>query len=62
MKYNNDPLLFIELIPARQTRIYVERVMANFWLYSLRMGEFPDSLEQLKSGQWPVAVQGKDYR
>lgn len=62
MKYNNDPLLFIELIPARQTRIYVERVMANFWLYSLRMEEFPDSLEQLKSGQWPVAVQGKDYR
>ena len=53
MRYNNDPLLFIELLPAAQTRIYIERVMANYWIYSMRMGEFPESLEQLNSGLWP---------
>ena len=62
MRFQNDPLLFIELIPAKQTRIYVERVMTNFWLYSLRMGEVPESLEQIKSGLWPVIEQGKDYQ
>ncbi|HEY8964318.1 MAG TPA: lytic transglycosylase domain-containing protein [Alphaproteobacteria bacterium] len=34
----NDPLLFIELIPYGETRSYVERVMANYWIYSLRLG------------------------
>jgi hypothetical protein len=33
-----DPLLFIELVPYRETRAYVERVMANYWIYSLRLG------------------------
>lgn len=36
--FGQDPLLFIELIPFRETRGYVERVMANYWIYSLRMG------------------------
>ena len=54
MRYLNDPLLFIELLPAAQTRIYIERVMANYWIYSMRMGEFPESLEQLNSGLWPT--------
>lgn len=54
MRYQNDPLLFIELLPAAQTRIYIERVMANYWIYSMRMGEFPESLEQLNSGLWPT--------
>ena len=62
MKYQNDPLLFIELIPAKQTRIYIERVMANFWLYSLQLGQNPESLELLKSGQWPVLSSGVDYQ
>ncbi len=34
----SDPLLFIELIPYAETRNYVEKVMANYWIYSLRMG------------------------
>jgi len=28
-----DPLLFIETIPNRETRGFVERVMANYWIY-----------------------------
>lgn len=34
----SDPLLFIELVPFSETRAYVQRVMANYWIYSLRMG------------------------
>ena len=32
----DDPLLFIEVIPFHETRAFVERVMANFWLYRMR--------------------------
>lgn len=35
---HDDPLLFIELVPYGETRAYVEQVMANYWIYSLRMG------------------------
>jgi len=31
-----DPLLFVELIGASETRAYVERVLANYWIYRLR--------------------------
>lgn len=55
MKYNNDPLLFIETIPARQTRIYIERVMANYWIYSMLLGQEPESVVQLSSGLWPTS-------
>ncbi|MDD4556862.1 MAG: lytic transglycosylase domain-containing protein [Alphaproteobacteria bacterium] len=51
---DNDPLMFIEAIPARQTRIYIERVMANYWLYNFRMGTESLSLEQIAFGLWPT--------
>ncbi len=50
---NDDPLLFIEVIPARQTRIYIERVMANYWIYCTRFGNEDRSLEDLAAGRWP---------
>ncbi len=53
VQYNNDPLLFIEVIPARETRIYIERVMANYWMYEARFGRKHKSLEALVKGQWP---------
>lgn len=46
----DDPLLFIELIPYRETRGYVERVMANYWIYSLRMGIGVASLDAVAAG------------
>lgn len=52
-KYNNDPLLFIEAIPSRQTRIYIERVLANYWIYSYRLEQDMKSLDQVSSGNWP---------
>jgi hypothetical protein len=52
----DDPLLFIEMIPSWETRRHVKRVLSNFWLYRLRLGQEPISLDQMMQGQWPVYV------
>ena len=52
--FNGDPLLFIESIPSRETRGYVERVVANYWIYQDRMGEPQVTLEQVARGEWPI--------
>jgi soluble lytic murein transglycosylase-like protein len=52
--FDGDPLLFIESLPNRETRGYVERVMANFWIYQMRMGKPTSSLDQLAAGKWPI--------
>ena len=52
-RYNNDALLFIEVIPSAQTRIYIERVMANYWIYNMRFGLDNPSLGQIAAGGWP---------
>ncbi len=52
--HRGDPLLFIESIPLRETRDFVERVMANLWIYRHRMGQDSPSLAQLAAGEWPV--------
>lgn len=51
---SSDPLMFIEAIPARETRAYVERVVMNYWMYSWRMGVDPRSLQEVAAGAWPV--------
>lgn len=48
-----DPLLFIESISFYETRNYLERVMANLWLYRMRLGQPTPSLDALASGAWP---------
>lgn len=54
INHRGDPLLFIESIPNRETRVYVERVMANVWLYRDRLDQPRPSLDQVVAGQWPV--------
>lgn len=54
MAHIDDPLLFIEMIPMSETRAFVERVMANYWIYSDRFGQATPSLEAVASGTWPV--------
>lgn len=49
-----DPLLFIESISFYETRSYIERVMANLWLYRMRLGQPTPSLDTLASGAWPT--------
>jgi soluble lytic murein transglycosylase-like protein len=51
--YRDDPLLFIESLPARETRNFVERVLTNVWLYRYRLGQATPSLVSILEGQWP---------
>lgn len=53
VNHDNDPLLFIESIPSRETRLYVERVIANLWMYRDRMGQTSPSLDMVAAGDWP---------
>lgn len=54
--FHDDPLLFLESIPARETRAYVERVLANLWAYRARLGQPAPSLEAIAAGAWPEYV------
>ncbi len=53
MKQKEDALLFIESLPSRETRSFVKRVLANFWIYRERLGQDSPSLDQMASGLWP---------
>ncbi len=54
MDDRDDPLLFIELIPSRETRVYVERVFTNLWIYRQRLGQPMPTLDAIAAGKWPV--------
>lgn len=54
--YQSDPLLFIESIPARETRTFVERVLANYWIYREHLKQKTPSLNALASGKWPTYI------
>lgn len=51
-----DPLLFIELIPFQQTRVFVQHVLANYWIYQNRFGLASPSLDAVARGQWPTYI------
>lgn len=53
-RHHDDPLLFIESIPSRQTRTFVEKVMANLWVYRARLGQPMASLDAVVAGDWPT--------
>lgn len=50
----DDPLFFIESIPSRETRIFIERVLTNLWIYRDRLGQPTPSLDAIAAGDWPV--------
>jgi soluble lytic murein transglycosylase len=54
VRYEDDPLLFIESIPAAETRIFVERVLANYWIYRIKFGQRMTSLDNVVEGDWPI--------
>jgi len=49
----DDPLLFIELIPASETRAFVERVLTNYWIYQMQLRIEPKTLKAVAQGDWP---------
>ena len=50
----DDPLIFMEKIPVRETREFVERVLANLWIYRARLGQDSPSLDSLAANTWPL--------
>lgn len=49
-----DPLLFIESIPNRESRNFVEKVLTNFWIYRARLGQEAPSRERVAAGALPL--------
>ena len=45
-----DPLMVIESLPYAETRNYVERVMANYWIYRQMFGADTPTLDAIASG------------
>jgi soluble lytic murein transglycosylase-like protein len=48
-----DPLLYIASIPLHETRDFVQRVLANYWLYQVRLGQPTPALDQIAAHEWP---------
>ena len=53
IKHGEDPLLFVESLPSRETRVFVQRVMTSYWVYQSRLGQPSASLDAVAAGQWP---------
>ncbi len=49
-----DSLFFIESLPSRETRIFIERVLTNLWVYRDRLGQPAPSLDAVAGGKWPT--------
>ncbi|MDR2098853.1 MAG: lytic transglycosylase domain-containing protein [Rickettsiales bacterium] len=58
----NDPLFFIEAVSLKETRIYIKRVMANFWIYRNRLRQSSESLDSLVENEWPIYVSKGDIQ
>ena len=54
MRQLADPLLFVESYPSRETRSFLRSVMADYWIYTRRLGYEPASLAALAAGDWPL--------
>ena len=48
---DTDALMLIESLPFAETRAYVERVMANYWIYRRLMGHDSRTLDAVASGE-----------
>src|SRR5579875_945868 len=55
-EYRDDPLLFIESIPSKQSRVFTQRVLTNYWIYRQRLGQKMPDLDALAAGKWPTYI------
>ena len=53
---SDDPLLFVESIPWRESRLFVERVLTNLWIYRRLMHQVTPSLDAVATGRWPILL------
>ena len=52
--FQNDPIMFVEAIPSRETRGFVKKVTANYWIYRSLFGEDLSSIDDVLIGKYPV--------
>ena len=52
----SDALMYLETMPAGETKGFVEQVLANYWNYRQRLGEDTASLSDMAAGKWPMYV------
>ena len=52
--YQQDPLLFVETIPLRETRHFVKKILSNYWIYQHRLGSRTPSRKAMAAGRWPL--------
>lgn len=52
--FRGDPLMYIETIPAAETRAFVERVVASYWIYQIRLRQPASGLDAIAANRWPV--------
>jgi soluble lytic murein transglycosylase-like protein len=53
-EYRDDPLLFIESIPAKEARVFTQKVLTNYWVYRQRLDQPIPDLDALAAGKWPT--------
>lgn len=54
VSYKDDPFLFIETLPMSETRAFVERVMANYWIYAQQLDQETETLQAMTDEEWPT--------
>jgi soluble lytic murein transglycosylase-like protein len=52
--HQDDPLLFIESIPMRETRDFIEKILTNLWVYRHRFNQAIPELDAIASGDRPI--------
>ena len=50
----NDPLFFMESIPSRETRWFIEKILTKYWMYQNKKGIESKSLRLLANGKEPI--------
>ncbi len=50
----DDALFFMESIPSRETRWFIEKVLTKYWIYEDKIGNKSDSLRKLANGENPI--------
>ena len=50
----DDPLMFVESIDSRETRLFIHQVLTNYWIYRLRLRQPTPDLDALAAGEWPI--------
>ena len=54
INYLDDPLFFMESIPSRETRWFIEKVLTKYWIYKNKFGSEANSLKLLAYGKNPI--------